>query len=305
MAQENIKLYGNCPVSKRYCAQCHDGFHRNPNYNATLGIFEYTCELDLCVCENGSPPSNCLEPHGSEVCESCDSNYELLQEICIPSNLKEFCYKAAPIDIVYVVDGSGSVGYDAFMLELNFLRTVSGAMDIGPNSTRIALVQYDHHDQLEFNFIDDPSKIVSAFGNINYMGGATRTGKAITFAYDFVVRGYARAGINVKIVVVTDGQSGDDVKIASDAMRDHGIEMLAVGFSHYNLAQLQDIANNPDQEYLFTGGSGDDLKGLIEDVTLTVCKTDEVGTRLPGGFSPLDENVLAMIEDSYVEAPEI
>ena len=215
-----------------------------------------------------------MEPHGSEICESCDANYELLQEICVPSNLKEFCYTAAPIDIVYVVDGSGSVGYNDFMLELNFLRLVSAAMDIGPNSTRIALVQYDSVSQLEFNFIDDPSQIVSAFGDINYTGGGTLTGAAINFSYNSVIQGHARAGVNVKMVVVTDGYSGDDVTIPSDAMRGHDIEMFSVGFSNYDYIQLQDIANDPDQDYVFTGGSGSDLKDLIEDFTASVCNTD-------------------------------
>ena len=95
------------------------------------------------------------------------------------------------------------------------------------------------------------------------------------------------------------------MKVTSDEMRAQGIEMLAVGFSGYQLSQVQDIANDPDQEYLFTGGSGDDLKALIEDVTLTVCKTDGSSTRSQGGFNPVDKNVHAMIEDSYVEVPEI
>jgi len=285
-----------CPSSA--CVQCESGYELS-------GDFCISTATNLCVCENGSPPSRCSQPYGSEICDSCDSGYELLQEACVLSDIKEFCDKADPLDIVYVVDGSSSVNQVQFMQELNLIRGVSAAMDIGPTSTRIAFVQYSHSFNVEFNFIDDPSKVVSAFSKITYQFGGTNTGAAIAFAYDNVVQSHARAGIQVKIVVVTDGWSYDDVRIASDEMRARGIEMVAVGFAGYRLSQLQDIANNPDQEYLYTGNNGDDLKDLIEDVTKTVCKTDGTSlTRSTGGFTPLDENVLTMIENSYTKGPE-
>merc|ERR1712018_1036817 len=98
-------------------------------------------------------------------------------------------------------------------------------------------------------------------------------------AYENIIQHHARPNVEVKIVVVTDGWSGDDVQVPSDEMRARGIEMVAVGFAGYQLSQLQEIANDPDEDFLFTGTNGDDLKGMVEDVTLTVCKTEKTFTR--------------------------
>lgn len=87
-------------------------------------------------------------------------------------------------------------------------------------------------------------------------------------------------------------------------MRDKGIEMIAVGFGDYNMAQLQDIANDPDEEYLFTGTNADDLKNIFEDVTNTVCKTDGASTRSKAHFTPIDSEVLEFVKNSYVEGEE-
>ena len=178
-------------------------------------------------------------------------------------------------------------------------------MDLGESSTRIALVQYDHRFNIEFDFLDDSTQVFSSFENINQLRGGTKTGAAITFAYENIILKSARPGVQVKMVVVTDGQSFDDVQVISDEMRERDIEMIAVGFGSYNLNELQQIANDPDEEYLFTGSSAEDLKDLLEDVTKIVCKTDGASTRSKGNFTPINNEVLDFIKNSYVEQPEI
>ena len=201
-----------------WCETCDEGYYKYHNY-----WYDYyssdiiTCEPNSCTCENGKSSSPCTAPHGSEICASCDSGFELLQEACVPSFLKEFCFKADPVDVVFVVDGSGSVGLTQFMQELNFLRSVSAAMHLGPDKTRIALVQYSSSYKVEFDFISDPTQVVGAFANIVYQGGGTRTGAAINFAYNNVIVPGARPGVEVKMVVVTDGRSGDDVRVQYDS----------------------------------------------------------------------------------------
>lgn len=196
----------SCPVN--FCESCDSGFHLDMNYNYTTDHYEYTCEPNMCVCENGSAPAHAYCNHNI-FCESCDPGYELLQNTCVLSEVKEFCYKADPVDIIFVVDGSGSVEEADFIGELNLLKSVSAAMDLGNNSTRIALIQYGSDIQwtsifqIEFDYIEDSSEVLSSFANINQIKGGTATGGAISFAYNEIILKSSRPGVQVKIVVVT------------------------------------------------------------------------------------------------------
>ena len=202
-----------------------------------------------------------------------------------PPSPKHICQKSGPLDIVLVMDGSESVGHSQFMEELNFLKDITSKMHLGPQYTRVALVQYSDSFNVEFNFIDNESDLKSAFEAVEHQNGGTRTGQAIRFAYKNVIKNHARSYASVKMVVVTDGFSEDQPKRAANEMRANGVEMVAVGFTQNQripdskqctmdslfYCELTDIANKPSENFVFMGGNGNRYKSLIEGVTYAAC----------------------------------
>jgi uncharacterized protein with von Willebrand factor type A (vWA) domain len=151
---------------------------------------------------------------------------------------------------------------------VQWLRSVASALDIGPSATRVAVTQYSSEQDVEFNFISNPSQIVSAFNNINYrFNSGTHTGAGIAHGYDEVLRN-ARGGVRRVMVVVTDGKSSDDPSTEADALRDRNIDVLAVGFAKYKEEQLEDIC---DCNNYITGDDVDDLLNQVEAITRQFC----------------------------------
>ena len=58
-----------------------------------------------------------------------------------------------PTDLMFLVDGSGSIGSETFTNEvLRFVQEFVDLFDIGPTKTQVAMIQYSDQIQHEFNF---------------------------------------------------------------------------------------------------------------------------------------------------------
>jgi Mg-chelatase subunit ChlD len=84
-------------------------------------------------------------------------------------------------DIVFVVDSSGSIGADNFQKVRQFIRDVVMTFDVGPNSTRVGLVEYSTSAHIEFKLNEKTNRtdLLSAVDAIAYSGGGTSTSDAL------------------------------------------------------------------------------------------------------------------------------
>jgi len=89
------------------------------------------------------------------------------------------CSRSNGADIIFVLDGSGSIGASNFLLIKNFVKEVVSSFDVGPgeNQTRIGVIQYSHWVRTEFNLnaYQTKAQINSAIDNITYNDGSTAT----------------------------------------------------------------------------------------------------------------------------------
>ncbi len=60
--------------------------------------------------------------------------------------------KKPKLDLVFVMDKSGSIGITNFKLEKVFVENLIEYFDIFPTKTRVAIVTYSTSVRLEFNF---------------------------------------------------------------------------------------------------------------------------------------------------------
>ncbi|KAI3361009.1 hypothetical protein L3Q82_012904, partial [Scortum barcoo] len=187
------------------------------------------------------------------------------------------CENATVADIVFLVDGSSSIGPDSFQEVRNFLRNITKVLEIGPNKVRIGLAQYSDEPHQEFLLKDhmDKKSVLAQVKKIPYRTGGTETGKAIDFLRTqyFTKEAGSRASQRVPqiAVVITDGDSTDDVKVPAQRLRQDGVIVFGIGVGQANLKDIALIANRPSDRYLFKIDSYQALQRLTETVLQTVC----------------------------------
>jgi len=119
-----------------------------------------------------------------------------------------------PVDIIFVVDESGSVTSDNFNLVKTFLSKLVESLDIDSGNTRVGLVTYSDVVSREgFNLNDHSSvtSVKSAIMNLDYSGGTTNTAAALAHVRTTMLTSPKGDRPNVPnvIVVLTDGLSDD------------------------------------------------------------------------------------------------
>ncbi|XP_027863677.1 collagen alpha-6(VI) chain-like isoform X4 [Xiphophorus couchianus] len=192
------------------------------------------------------------------------------------------CENATLGDIVFLVDSSTSIGEENFRIVRTFLRNVIQNLDIGPDKVRVGLALYGDRPQKEFLLKDhmDKTAVLDAVEQIAFLRGGTKTGKAMDFIREeyFTPEAGSRARKHVPqiAVLLTDGNSNDDVSLPAKHLRDLNVFMFVIGVSQYNYDQLKIIANHPPEDYILTTDSFQTLQSLRNTLLKTVCSSLEI-----------------------------
>ncbi|XP_043856010.1 collagen alpha-1(XXI) chain [Dromiciops gliroides] len=191
--------------------------------------------------------------------------------------------RTAPTDLVFILDGSYSVGPENFEIVKKWLVNISNNFDIGPKFIQVGVVQYSDYPVLEIPLGSHHSgeKLMEAMESIQYLGGNTRTGKAIQFALDHLFAKSPRFLTKIAIVL-TDGKSQDEVKDAAEAARDNQITLFAIGVgSETEDAELRAIANKPSSTYVFYVEDYIAISKIREVIKQKLCEESVCPTRIP------------------------
>uniref|UniRef100_A0A3Q2UP15 Collagen type VI alpha 6 chain n=1 Tax=Fundulus heteroclitus TaxID=8078 RepID=A0A3Q2UP15_FUNHE len=187
------------------------------------------------------------------------------------------CANANMADIVFLVDGSSSIGIRDFKQVRLFLKSLVSGLDVGPDKVRIGLAQFSSDVRTEFLLKQHQhaASLLTAIDTFSYKTGGTETGKAIDFliSQHFTEEAGSRAAQRVPqiAVIITDGDSTDEVEEPAQRLRQHGVILFAIGVGKANLEELQLIANQPSQLFLFTIDSYEALQRLTAGLLQTIC----------------------------------
>ncbi|KAM9354791.1 cochlin [Pholidichthys leucotaenia] len=191
----------------------------------------------------------------------------LIQRLCSLDDLlcSKTCYNS--VNIGFLIDGSSSVGDGNFRLVLEFLAGIAKSFDISDIGARIGAVQFTYEQRLEFGLFDHSNKedAINALRRIPYMSGGTSTGAAISYAAQNLFR-RTGPGRNF-LIVVTDGQSYDDVSSPAVAAQSQGITIFSVGVAWAPLDDLKSMSSKPKDTHTFFTR---EFSGLAEFVPLLV-----------------------------------
>uniref|UniRef100_A0A3B3U593 VWFA domain-containing protein n=1 Tax=Poecilia latipinna TaxID=48699 RepID=A0A3B3U593_9TELE len=189
------------------------------------------------------------------------------------------CQNATLGDIVFLVDSSGSIGEENIRIIRTFLRNVIQNLDIGPDKVQVGLAVYGDRPKKEFLLKDhmDRTAVLDAVEQIAFLRGGTNTGKAMDFIREeyFTAEAGSRARQHVPqiAVLLTDGNSNDDVSKPAKRLRDLNVFVFVIGVSQSNYDQLKIIANHPPEDYILTTNNFQTLQSLRNTLLKTVCSS--------------------------------
>ncbi|XP_015214759.1 collagen alpha-1(VI) chain [Lepisosteus oculatus] len=169
-------------------------------------------------------------PPGADECEVLD----IIMKMCSCCECK-----CGPIDLVFVVDSSESIGHQNFELSKEFIVKVIDRLSkdervkFDGQESRVGVVQYSHEYTQELITLGDANitsirELKAAVKNMKWIAGGTYTGSALQFSLDNLIVQLQKD--NRVVLVLTDGRSDtsrDPTKLS--VLCDHNVQVVGVG----------------------------------------------------------------------------
>ncbi|XP_021098487.1 collagen alpha-1(XXVIII) chain isoform X4 [Heterocephalus glaber] len=141
--------------------------------------------------------------------------------------------KAIPLELVFVIDSSESVGPENFQIIQNFVKTLADRVTLDLVTARIGIINYSHKVEMVANLKQFSSKddFKLAVDHMQYLGEGTYTATALQAANDMFRD--ARPGVKKVALVITDGQTDSrDKKKLTEVVKDANdanVERFVIG----------------------------------------------------------------------------
>ncbi|GFS11662.1 collagen alpha-1(XII) chain [Elysia marginata] len=194
------------------------------------------------------------------------------------------CGQDGKIDLVLLLDASGSVGSTDFREQADFLADLVAQFDVGPTKMQVAAATYDSYVNRQFylNDYNDTKSVVEAIRRISYTGGSTATHLALNFTRHvlFADGNGQRKGVPKVVIIATDGGSDDRLKTQAEAskLKQEGVRVypIAIG-SGVVLSELQYMATDPS--FVFEVDSFVKLQDFLPFLQNSLCMELRVSQR--------------------------
>ena len=184
------------------------------------------------------------------------------------------------LDLFFVMDASGSVGYSNFQLMKQFVYNIADSFEIGPDNVRVGVMSYGSSYTFHFylNTYTTKSEVLSAVNSLPYSSGGTNTALALNTVrtIGFTESNGARpvsTGIPRIAIVITDGYSNSysNTVAAANALHNGGIIGFAIGISGANTNELNAIASEPSYAAFITNFDSNLLSNLQVTISQEAC----------------------------------
>ncbi|XP_059920710.1 matrilin-2-like isoform X1 [Gadus macrocephalus] len=286
--------------------KCRDGFRLRPNGKSCkrtdpCAAGPHACEQehlstgDSCVCR--CRKGYVLRPDG-KTCKKvdhcadgkhgCEQEAVNMENACVCKCRDGFtlapdgksCNKTecgnAVMDLVFIIDGSKSLGPINFELVKGFVNAVLDSLDVSRNGTRVGLLQYSTKVRTEFTLgrYASAGDVKEAVSRVQYMGGGSMTGMALRhmFQTSFTAKEGARLGVRRATIVLTDGRSQDDVVEWANKAKNAGVTMYALGVGKAIEEELKQIASEPEATHVFYAENFDQMGEITNRLKSGICQ---------------------------------
>uniref|UniRef100_H3D6Z4 Matrilin 2 n=1 Tax=Tetraodon nigroviridis TaxID=99883 RepID=H3D6Z4_TETNG len=255
-----------------YTCGCRRGYRLNPDGK--------TCtSLDVCQTLEHGCQHQCISAADSYVCR-CSEGFVLEED---GKRCKRSACADGAMDLVFMIDGSKSMGPANFERVKQFVISIVESLDVSPTGAHVGLLQYSTNVRTEFTLSQHTSAqgIRQAVSRMQYMGRGSMTGSALRrmFQSSFSAEEGARPNVPRVSVVFTDGRSQDDASEWAKKAKNSGVTIYAVGVGKAIEQELREIASEPEEKHLYYAQEFKDVGEITEKLKSRMC-TDK----------PSDEN---------------
>lgn len=195
---------------------------------------------------------------------------------------------------MFVIDTSASVWMPNFKKQIEFVHDVVSMLDVGPGNlqSRVSAITFSNNVTFEFGFLDCKNKecVLEKINNITHdQGDATRTylGLDMVLKEAFASNNGDRPSVENVVVALTDGKTNSgnydtfrdggekETLYKASVLRDLPAYVFAIGIGDkVNLEELNGISSDPDDTFVITVGTFDELNtdNIKEKLLTRTCK---------------------------------
>ncbi|XP_019641732.1 PREDICTED: sushi, von Willebrand factor type A, EGF and pentraxin domain-containing protein 1-like [Branchiostoma belcheri] len=148
------------------------------------------------------------------------------------------------LDIVFVLDHSGSVGQQNYGRVVTFVKAVLGRFSVYPDETRVAVISYGWSATVDFDNLRSSSKdnnkcelFTTHLTKLTYRGGYTNTRDGLRKARELFLQAGVRQSSTKVVFTVTDGywNVGGDPICEVRSLQHMGVLMFAFGIGSWGI----------------------------------------------------------------------
>ncbi|KAM3834423.1 von Willebrand factor A domain-containing protein 2 [Vipera latastei] len=221
---------------------------------------------------------------------------EIIEKISVASQLMN-C--SAPVDILFLLDGSYSIGKGSFERSKYLTIKLCDALDISPEKVRVGAIQFSNTPRLEFSLDAYFTKheIKDQLKKIVFKGGRTETGLALKHILQQGFHGGRNSSVPQILIILTDGRSQKNVSTLAQQIKERGIAVFAIGVNFPRWEELYALASEPVEYYtLFAEDTDDASNGLYTMLTLSdICSAAFPGCRAES--HPCERKTLEQVKE--------
>lgn len=187
-----------------------------------------------------------------------------------------------PLDLVFLLDGSGSVSRTDFARATDFVRTVGASFEISAEATRLGIAQFSSGFKTEFPLntplLSDPDGYFCEVDKIYQLNGGTATAEALRSIKDTTLSASQgarlRKAVPKVLVVITDGASNNRAAVpgAAQALKEEGVQVFSIGVGNYVIGELRAMASEPTDKHVFTVQDFGKIADIVDQISQATCR---------------------------------
>ncbi|XP_074401365.1 von Willebrand factor A domain-containing protein 2 isoform X3 [Zonotrichia albicollis] len=211
---------------------------------------------------------------------------------------------SASLDVLFLLDGSYSIGKGSFERSKHFAGKLCDALDIHPDRVRVGMIQFSSTPRLEFPLDSYLTKqeVKERIKRTVFRGGSTETGQALKYILHKGFPGGRNSSVPEVLIIISDGKSQGSTAVPAMQVKERHITVFAVGIKFPRWEELQVLASEPPERHLlFAGDAEDAANGLYSTLSDPVCTATAPGCKVES--HPCERRTLETVKElagSYV-----